>query len=139
MTARSIDAADFYRLGFASQMIVWAARKRMHLLASGESETNVIEVFGLAGLEGLHASLMGIVDVLLCGRASRIRLHRVACPSLSPHEISLLNALAYLQLERRTDAERCLRELFCAAAARLVQPALDAIVKALDDRNLRLT
>jgi hypothetical protein len=130
---------DFDRLGFASQMIVWATRKRLHLLASGDSEDNVIEALGIAGFDELHACLMQILDVLLCGASNRIRLHAVACPWLSPHEVDLLNALAYLQRRDQAASQHCLRELCGPVAAPLVQPAVQAIVDDLDVRGLRLT
>lgn len=131
--------ADFYELGFASQLIVWATRKRLHLLASGASEANVIEACGIGRFDALHAALMHIIDVLLCGASNRIQLHAVACPCLSPHEVSLLNALGYLQRRDQIESQRCLRSLFGDAAIRLVQPALRAIVNELDERGLQLT
>jgi hypothetical protein len=139
MSSPAISVPDFYRLGFASQMIVWAARKRLHLLLRGESDANVAEVFALAGLDNLHQALMSILDLLLCGASNRVQVHAVACPCLSPHEISLLNALAHLQGGRPEDAARCMNQLFCETAARLVQPALFAIVESLDARDLLLT
>jgi hypothetical protein len=135
----AIDQPDFYRLGFASQMIVWAVRKRLHLLARGDSERNVTDVFARAGFTELHSVLMSIVDLLLSGPSNRLQLHAVACPCLSPHEISLLNALAYRQRQRDADARRSLGELFCPGAARLVEPAVAAIVAELDERRLQLT
>jgi hypothetical protein len=130
---------NFYRLAFASQMIVWATRKRLHLLARGEDDSNVVQAFRLGGLQDLYTALMAIVDVLLCGVSTRIQLHSVSCPCLSPHETSLLNALAYLQHGRGADARRCMGDLMCAAAVRLVLPAMRAIVHDLNAQELRLT
>src|SRR5262249_23671387 len=125
-------ATDFYSLGFASQMIVWAMRKRLHSLLRRQTETDVAEGFALVGFEDLHAALMSVVDRLLCGASTRIQLHAVACPCLSPHEVGLLNALAYLQRGRQAETAQCVRKLCCATAARFVQPALQAIVDDLD-------
>jgi hypothetical protein len=139
MSTAYAHEADFFQLGFASQMIVWAARKRLHLLSRGTSEACVIEVFGIAGFDALHASLMHVLDVLLCGASNRIQLHAVACPCLSPHEVSLLNALAFLQRQQTAESQRRLRALLGDAAMRLAQPALCAIVNELDERGLELT
>jgi hypothetical protein len=139
MSAAPIPEPHFYRLGFASQLVVWAMRKRLHLLSQGESERNVTEIFARAGLAELHAGLMSIVDVLLCGPSMRIQQHAVACPYLAPHEVSLLNALAYRQLERIEDSRASLGELFGHTGLRLVEPAVASIVAELDARRLRLT
>lgn len=135
----AIDEPHFYRLGFASQMIIWAMRKRLHLLAQGDSERNVTEVFAKAGFGNVHATLMSVLDVMLCGAPTRVQVHAVACPCLSPHEISLLNALAYRQRNRDEQARQSLSQLFCAAAVRLVEPAVAAIVEEFDARRLQLT
>jgi hypothetical protein len=129
---------SFYRLGFASQLIVWATRKRLHLLASGDDDSKVAQAFRLARLESAHGALMSIVDVLTCGASNRILLHAVACPCLSPHEVGLLNALAHLQSGRAGAAAHRLERIMGAAAARLVLPALLAIVAELDSRGLRV-
>ena len=134
-----VSGPHFYRLRFASQMIVWATRKRLHLLACGADDSKVAEAFCLAGLEDLYTGLMSIVDVLLCGASSRIQLHELACPCLSRHEISLLNALAHLQNDRDEEARRCMGDLLCPAAVRLVLPAMCAIVGHLDAQALRLS
>ena len=134
-----IDEPNFYRLGFASQIMVWAMRKRLHHLAHGASEANVLEAFRVAGLDDIHAALMSIVNLLLCRPSHRVQLHNVACAGLSPHEISLLNALAYRQRGDFVESERHMRQLFCVTAARLLQPAVVAIVNGLDAGGLCLT
>ena len=139
MNVVAIDEPDFQRLSFASQMIVWATRKRLHLLAQGDSELPVTEAFAKGGLTELHTALMSIVDVLLCGSSRRIQLHAVSCPCLSPHEISLLNALGFRQLGRIDDSRAALGELFCRAAIGIVEPAVEFLVAELDARRLRLT
>jgi hypothetical protein len=111
MNVVAIEEPDFQRLSFASQMIVWATRKRLHLLA----------------------------HVLLCGSSRRIQLHAVSCPCLSPHEVSLLNALRLRQCGRIDDSRAALGELFCRAALGLVEPAVESMVAELDARGLRLT
>jgi hypothetical protein len=139
MNVIAIEEPDFHRLSFASQMIVWATRKRLHLLANGDSEVHVTEAFAKGGLTELHTALMSIVDVLLCGSSRRIQLHAVSCPCLSPHEVSLLNALSLRQLGRIDDSRAALGELFCRAALGLVEPAVESMVAELDARGLRLT
>lgn len=139
MSRLSTDERTFYSLGFASQMIVWATRKRLHLLARGASEDNVLEVFGRAGLDDLHAALMVILDVLLCGASNRVQLHAVACAGLAAHEVDLLNALAYRQQHDLPRSERYLQRLLSATGARLAEPAVAAVVNELDAFGLRLT
>src|SRR5262245_24802367 len=132
MSTPATNAGDFYALGFASQMIVWATRKRLHLLARGASEANVLDVFGRAGLDDLHDALMSILDVLLCGASSRVQLHAVACAGLAAHEIDLLNALAYRQRHDLPQSARHLNRLLSATGARLAEPAVAAVVNELD-------
>ena len=128
----------FYDLSPASQMIVWAVRKRLHLLSHGADDSEVAGAFRSAGLDELHAALMSIVDVLLCGVSNRIQIHAVSCPCLAPHETSLLSALAHLQDDDHGEAQRQIAELMCAAAVRLVMPCMRAIIRDLDARGMRL-
>jgi hypothetical protein len=128
----------FYQLEFAAQMIVWATRKRLHMFASGTNDAHVAEVFELAKLDGLYAALMTIMDVLACGASNKIQLHGVACPCLPPHEVALVNGLAHLQAGQTDLAYRCIAGFMGAPAARLVWPAMGAIVNDLDARALRL-
>lgn len=139
MNTSLTDEPNFYRLSFASQMIVWAIRKRLHLLACGASEEKVLEAFRRAGLVDMHAALMSIVNLLLCTPSRRVLLHDVACPGLLPYEISLLNAFAYRQRRDFPESQRCLYSLFCVTAAQLLQPAVTAVVNELDAGGLRLT
>lgn len=139
MSSRLDGEGDFYRLSFASQMIVWAVRRRLHLLGHGEDDGNVSTAFQLAGLDELYTALMSIVDVLLIGTVRKIQLHAVSCPCLAPHEIVLLDALASLQREQDEQARRRMGDLTCEPAVRLVFPAMRVIVRELDAQGLRLT
>jgi hypothetical protein len=129
---------SFERLGFAAQMIVWAVRKRLHLLRNGSDDSDAARAFEIGGLDRLHASLMTVIDVLLCGSSSLLELHSVSCPCLAPHEVALLNAVAHLQHGRRDEANASLRALFCRPAIGLVLPAMLAIVRELEARDLRV-
>ena len=129
---------SFYTLAFPAQMIVWATRKRLHLRARGADDSNVAHAFHLAGLDELYAALMSIVDVLTCGVSRRIQLHGVACPCLDTHEVSLLNALAYLQRAQKLRAQACMAKFLGTPAVRLVLPAMHSVVRELDALALQL-
>ncbi len=128
----------FYELGFAGQMLVWAARKRLHSFATGADDSNAIEAFRAGNLEELHSALMSVIDVLACGASKQLQLHAVSCPCLSPHEVTLLDALAHLQEEREELAYTRITALLGSVVARVVWPALCAIVNELDARELRI-
>jgi hypothetical protein len=120
---QSSTAFNFYRLGFGAQMIVWAVRGRLHLLAEGTDDANVAEAFRSARLNESYAALVSIVDLLLC-TGVRIELHGVGCPRLSPLEVSLLNALAYLQADQESRAQQWLAQLLGGPALRFAWPAV---------------
>ncbi len=136
---RSDEARDgFHELGFAGQMIVWATRKRLHVLRDGGCDADVLRVFRLGGLQDLHAALMRVIDILICGGLHRIELHGVSCPCLAPHEIALLDAFTNLQHGRDEQASGCLSQLLCRPAIAMVLPAMRAIVCVLDAGGLRI-
>lgn len=129
---------SFYRLGFASQLIVWATRRRLHLRSGGNGESKAPHAFKLARLERAHGALMSVVDVLTGGASNRIQLHGLGCPCLAPHEVGLLNALAHLQQGRVAEGHRCLEQVLGDVAARLALPAVDVIAGELAARNLQI-
>jgi hypothetical protein len=133
------EATSFYELSFASQMIVWAMRKRLHALAGGPDDSHVADVFRLADLDELYAALTSIVDVLVCGPSNRLQLHGVSCPCLASHEISVINTLARLQSDEEGLAYHCLVSFIGAPLARLVWPAIRAIAEDLAARALSVT
>lgn len=136
--ARSTGLVSFHRLEFAGQLIVWAVRKRLHLLRSGADDSDVARAFHLGGLDALHTSLMTVIDVLVCGSPKIIQLHEVSCPCLAPYEVALLNAFAHLQEGRADEAKVCMVELLCRPALGLVMPAMDAIVRELAAHELKV-
>jgi hypothetical protein len=131
-------AVNFYHLGFPAQMVVWATRKRLHLLASGADDANAAQAFRMAGLAEPYAALMSVLDLLLCVGGCRIALHGVACARLAPHEVSLVNALAYLQAEDETRARRAFDTLAAGPAASCALPVLREIAVALREHGLTL-
>jgi hypothetical protein len=120
-------------------MIIWATRKRFHLIARGEDDSNVLEAFRLTGWGSMYSALMAIVDVMLCTRIDRFQLHAVACRCLAPHEVCLLSSLADLQRDRDEDANHGLAQLMGPSAGELVMPLLRTIVQGLDEHGLNLT
>lgn len=128
----------FYGLSLAAQMIVWAVRKRLHLLSHGTDDSAVSRAFRTAGLTGLHGALMSIVDVLLCGASSRVQLHAVSCPCLAPHETSLLSALTHLQKDEHAAARWHMHDLMGPTAARLMLPCMHQIVRDLEAQGMHL-
>jgi hypothetical protein len=127
---------SFYELGFASQLIVWALRRHLHLVRSGRGDADVARAFYLGGLRDLHLHLQSVVEVLLCGSRAGIQLHAVGCPCLAPHEIVLLNAMTHLQGGCDDEARAGLVGLLCGPAAGLVLPTIRAIVRELDAHGL---
>jgi hypothetical protein len=134
----SMSRDGFYGLGFAGQMIVWALRKRLQALAGDTDDSCVAHVFRLAALDGLYEALASIADIVACGPSRKIQLHAVSCPCLAPHEIVLLEALAELQGAEPERAYVAMSDFMGLPAARLVWPAMHAIVDELDARALRL-
>lgn len=130
---------SFYGLSLASQMIVWAVRRRLHRVSRGVDDTEVAEAFGVAGLGSALASLMQIVDLLLCGASDRIHLHSVSCPSLAPHEACVLNSLAHLQHGGEAGARRSFGAFLGTAMFRLALPGLRGIADELTGRGFDLS
>lgn len=133
----AVRDANFYALPFASQMVVWAARKRINALCGLDAGTDddVLRVFHMASLGELYTALLAIVDILVgAGVQTRFALHAVSCPCLAPHEAYLLNALAHLQAGSREDAALCLCEVLPPAGARL---AMQHVQKVADDMSAR--
>lgn len=128
----------FDELGFAGQMIVWATRKRLHLLASGIGDENAREAFRLGKLDALYDALVSIVDVLSCGASGSVQLHGVSCPRLAPHEVGILDALAHLQAERPGLAYQRIVQVFGSVVARFVRQSMCAVVNELNERELLL-
>jgi hypothetical protein len=131
-------AKSFYELGFAAQMIVWAMRKRLHMLAGGADDSHVARAFELANLEDLYERLMAVANVLACGQWRKIQLHAVACPRLAPHEIGILDTLAHLQSSEHGVAYETVSSFMGRPAARLVWPEMLAIATDLAECALRV-
>jgi hypothetical protein len=125
--------ANFYALPFASQMIVWAVRKRLHVLSGADcAMDDVLHVFHLASWGELYGALLAVADVLASAAARvRLQMHAVGCPCLARHEVHLLNALAYLQSARLDEAVLCLVECLPPSDVRLTLPHLQLIADAL--------
>lgn len=138
MSNPSGDPAGFYSLSFGAQLLVWATRKRLHLLRHGDDESDVLTAFHKAGLDGARAGLISVVDVLLCGASNAMQLHAVSCPCLAPHEIALVDAIAHLQRDKSAAARQSLEPLLCAAAVRLVMPCLGAVAQALAANGMQV-
>lgn len=130
--------ANFYALPFASQMIVWATRRRLAALRGDRPDHDVLHVFHMADWGALYTHLLALVETLVAaGPPDRIALHAVSCPCIAPHEARLLNALTHAQNGRRNDARACLRELMAPTAVRLMMPHISAIADGLGSQNLR--
>lgn len=134
--------ANFYALPFASQMIVWAMRKRMHALcgddgrAGGAGADDVLAVFHMAEWGKLYSALLTVVDILLASeRRADLRLHAVSCPCLAAHEAHVLNALAHLQQRMRQESVLSLCEVLSPSEVRLAMPQLETIVDDVDTQG----
>jgi hypothetical protein len=137
-THRAAAKTGFYELGFAAQMIVWATRKRLHMLAGGADDSHVARAFELANLEDLYDELMSVADVLACGQGRKIQLHAVSCPCLAPHEVAMIDTLAHLQGAQHAVAYATVSSFMGRPAARLVWPAMLAIAGDLAECALRV-
>lgn len=132
---------NFYLLPFASQMIVWALRKRGSAprRADGGTADEVMNVFLRADWGPLYSELLAVMAILDAAPAERPRArHAVACPCIAAHEAHLLNAVAHLRYGRRDEAVLSLCELLPPSLARLTLPHLAVIATTLTDANLRL-
>ena len=94
--ARRPSIETFYTQPFASQMILWATRRRL-LERAGVSDgsDDVRHVFAMAGWVEFHVALLRVVDAMFSW--SRLPAHQISCPTLARHERSLINTLACLQ------------------------------------------
>ena len=138
MTRSATGHATFHSLEFAAQLVVWAMRKRLHLLRNGHDDSDVARAFALGRLDAVHAALMSLIDVLVCGSPKVIELHEVACPCLAPYEVALLNAIASLQNGRDAQAKNCIATLLCRPALDLVFPGVQVMVRELAARGLTI-
>lgn len=131
---------DFYTLPFAAQMIVWATRKQLHSMASSRPcPDEVLSVFHLAEWGALYESILAVVETLTQADAMQhLLLHAVACPRLAPHEISLLNALAYVQIQQPVDAVLNLCEVLRPAYARRILAQLTVLSRQLEEQGQRV-
>jgi hypothetical protein len=126
-----IHAANFYALPFASQMMVWAMRKRLNAIRIGDrGADDVLHVFHMADWGALYESLLALVDILVgtLGHDALV-LHAPRCPALAGHEVHILNAVAYVQDGRTEEATRCLTQLIPPTALRLAIPHLRTIAE----------
>jgi hypothetical protein len=132
--------ANFYALPFASQMIVWALRKRMLALFGGNAGTDdVLPVFHMANWGELYAALLAVADVLARADLCRkLQLHAIGCPCLAPHEAHVLNALVHLQRGLPEESVLCLVETLVPDGVRQALPHLRTIAQDLVRQNLRL-
>jgi hypothetical protein len=127
---------NFYAQPFATQMLIWAMRRRLLNRAGAESGIDdVRHVFGMAGWGDLHDSLLVVVDAMI--DTGTLRVHHVNCPVLARHERVLINSLAHLQRECWKAGRTCLRELLCPTVARVALRHLEAIALVVRAQGLR--
>jgi hypothetical protein len=134
--SRQSGIACFYSQPFASQMMIWATRKRLVGRAAGHSGIeDTLHVFGMAGWTELHGALILVVDAI--AGSSRLPLTHVNCAGIARHERILINALADLQRGDEASAVMRLRELLSPAIACEAMRHLYAIASLLRAQGLQ--
>ena len=67
MTRSATGHATFHSLEFAAQLVVWAMRKRLHLLRNGHDDSDVARAFALGRLDAVHAAAFPYSYPIVCG------------------------------------------------------------------------